>query len=146
MVTQTASILVKPNFVVEQSQSKVQGRIITTKVVGVTFEDRQEVIARLQIGDQVWLEQEPRNAFDPNAILVSRSNGEQIGYLNRHLAANVSPYFEKYGKPVMGRVMLITGSAYDGYSLGVVISFRIPKLTDNHTNHRKHQFMEWEED
>lgn len=145
MVTQTTSVLVKPNVVLDPSQSKIHGRIITTKVVGVSFEDRQEVIARLHIGDRIWLEQEPDNAFDPNAILVSRSNGEQIGYLNRHLATNLSPYFQKYGKPMIGKVSLLTGSAYDGYSLGVVIGFRIPKLTQTHVNHRKHQFMEWED-
>lgn len=146
MVTQTASVLVRPVIQVAPSQSKIQGRNITTKVVGVTFEDRQEIIARLQIGDHVWLEQEPDNAFDANAIMVTRSNGEQLGYLNRHLAANLVPYFEKYGKPMVGKVRLITGSAYDGYSLGVVISFRIPKMTHNHANHRKHQFADWEED
>jgi len=139
------SVLVKPNVVVEQAQSKVHGRVITTKLVGVSFEDRQEVVAKLHIGDRVWLEQVRDNPFDHNAINVCRNDGEEIGFLNRHLAANLFPYFEKYGKPLTGKVRLLTGSAYDGYSLGVVIGFRIPKLTHNHTNHRKHQFMDWED-
>lgn len=145
MVTQTASVLVQPSVVVEQPQARVHGRIITTKLVGVTFEDRQEVIAKLHIGDMVWLEQEPDNVHDPNAIMVSRSNGEQLGYINQHLAANLSPYFEKYGKPVIGKVRLLTGSVFDGYSLGVVIAFRMPKLTLTYENHRKHQFKNWED-
>jgi len=53
MVTQSASVLINPSVAVEIPQSKIHGRIITTKVVGVTFEDRQEVIARLHIGDRV---------------------------------------------------------------------------------------------
>ncbi len=145
MVTQTASVLARPSVVVDPSQSKIHGRNVTTKAVGVSFGDRQEVIAKLKIGDQVWLEHELDNPHDPNAIMVSRSNGDLLGYLNRHLAANLVSYFEKYGKPVIGKVRLITGSAFDGYSLGLVITFRIPKLTHNHTNHRKHQFIEWEE-
>lgn len=144
MVTQTASVLVKPKVVLDPPQSKIQGRIVTTRVVGVSFEDRQEVIARLHIGDHIWVDQELDNPHDPHAIMVSRNNGEQIGYLSRHLAENLSPYFEKYGKPVIGKVRLLTGSAYDGYSLGVVISFKVPKLTLTYENHQKHQFIEWE--
>lgn len=145
MVTQTASVFVRPSVVIEQPQARVHGRIVTTKVVGVSFEDRQEVIARLHFGDRVWLEQETDNPHDPNAILVTRNNGEQIGYLNRHLASNLSTYFEKYGRPVIGKVRLLTGSAYDGYSLGVVISFKVPKLTLTYENHQKHQFKDWED-
>jgi len=146
MVTQSVSIYVKPGEATVQPQSKVHGRIVTTRVVGVTFEDRQEVIARLHIGDLLWLEQEPGNLYDPHAIMVTRNNGEQIGYLNRHLAAILSPCFVKYGKPLIGRVRLLTGSSFDGYSLGVIISIKIPKLTQTHTNHRKHQFLDWTED
>lgn len=118
-----------PKLETTYPQSSVHGRVITTKVVGVTFEGRQEVVARLQMGDRVWLEMEPTNPFDHNAIKVCRSNGEQIGYLSRQLAASVAPFFRAYGYPVKGKVSLLTGSAWDGYTLGIVISFKIPKLT-----------------
>ena len=114
-------------------QSRVHGRVITTKVVGVTFEGRQDVIARMQMGDRVWLEMEPDNQFDHNAIKVSRSNGEKIGYLNRFLATRVIYYFRAYGYPVKGRVTLLTGSSSDGYNLGCIIAWKLPKLT-NHMN------------
>lgn len=123
-------------------QSKVHGRLISTRVVGVTFEDRQEVIAKLQMGDRVWLEQEPANPFDHNAIKVCRSDGAQIGYLNRYLAANIVPYFEAYGNPVKGKVTLLTGSRWDNYSLGVVVTFKLPKPRKNHTGQ---QFDDWDD-
>ena len=123
-------------------QARVHGRVITTKVVGVSFEGRQEVLARLQMGDRVWLEMEPTNPFDSNAIKVCRSNGEQIGYLNRHLASSIVPYFRAYRFPVKGKVSLLTGSAWDGYTLGCVISFKLPKLT--HHNHDIPGF-DWDE-
>jgi len=104
----------------------VHGRVITTRVVGVTFEGRQEVVARLRRGDRVWLDREPTNPYDRNAIMVCRENGEQIGYLNRHLAASLNPYFKAYGYPVKGRVSLLTGGNYNGYSLGCMISFKLP--------------------
>jgi len=90
-------------------QSRVHGRVITTKVVGVSFERRQEVLALLQMGDRIWLEMEPFNPYDLNAIKVSRSNGEQIGYLSRYLAASLAHYFKAYGNPVKGKVSLLTG-------------------------------------
>jgi hypothetical protein len=122
--------------------ARVHGRVITTKVVGVSFEGRQEVVARLQMGDRCWLSMEPENAYDSNAIAVSRSNGEQIGYLNRHLAASIVPYFRAYRFPVKGKISLITGSAWDGYQLGAVVSFKIPKLT--YHNHDIPE-LDWDE-
>jgi hypothetical protein len=108
-------------------QARSKGRIVSTRVVGVSFDNRQEVIARLQIGDKVWLEREPDNPHDPNAIKVSRSNSDQIGYINRHLAASLAPFFDAYGYPVKAKVRFLTGSEFDGYRLGVVIAFKLPK-------------------
>lgn len=108
-------------------QARVKGRIISTRVVGVSFDNRQEVIARLQMGDRVWLEREPENPHDANAIKVSRSNGEQFGFLNSHLAASLAPFFDAYGYPVKGKVRFLTGSEFDGYNLGVIIAFKLPK-------------------
>jgi hypothetical protein len=123
-------------------QAKVHGRLISTRVVGVTFDNRQEVVSKLQMGDRLWLEAEVDNPYDPNAIRVSRSNGEQIGYLNRYLAANIVPYFEAYGNPVKGKVTLLTGSRWDNYSLGVVVTFKLPKPRKNHTGQ---QFDDWDD-
>ena len=123
----------------------VHGRVVTTKVVGVTFEGRQEVVARLQLGDRVWLDPEPDNPYDTNAIAVCRSNGEQIGYLNRHLAASIIPFFQAYGYPVKGKVTSITGSGWNGYSLGVVIGFKLPKQHQTIRNHSHLQFEDWDD-
>ena len=108
-------------------QARAKGRIVATRVVGVSFDNRQEVIARLQMGDRVWLEREPDNLHDLNAIRVCRSNGEHFGFLNRHLAASLAPFFDAYGYPVKGKVRFLTGSEFDGYNLGVVIAFKLPK-------------------
>ncbi len=141
---ETVERIVQPKLEPAQIRSKIHGRIITTKVVGVSFENRQEVIARLQMGDRVWLEREPSNPFDFNAIKVSRSNGDQIGFLDRFLAANVTRWFDAYQKPVRGKVHLLTGSARDGYTLGVVIVFKLPKLQADHRKHCR-KFNDWDE-
>lgn len=130
--------------------TKVHGRVITTKVVGLSFEDRQEIVARLREGDRVWLEREPNNHFDCNAIAVCRSNGEKFGYLNRELAANIAPYFDSYGCPVKGKVALLIGSRRDGFSLGTVIAFKVPRprhISQNHFCRTCYSFEEdWDEE
>ncbi len=134
-----------PKLLSTYPHARVKGRVITTNVVGVTFEGRQEIVARLQTGDRIWLEQEPANPHDHNAIKVSRSNGEQIGYLNRYLAANIVSYFQAYGYPVKGRVITLTGSGWNGYSLGVVISFKLPKPKQFNSEPLTPSFDDWDE-
>jgi single-stranded-DNA-specific exonuclease len=62
-----------------------------TKLAGVTFEGRQDVVARLQPGSPVRLVRQPDNEFDPNAVAVFAPDGEQVGYLNRRLASVLAP-------------------------------------------------------
>ena len=133
----------KPHY----PNARVKGRVITTKIVGVTFEGRQEIVAKLQMGDRIWLEMEPDNRYDPNAIRVTRSNGEQIGYINRHLAADLVHYLRLYGYPLQGKVLLLTGSQWDGYSLGCKISFKVPRpkySNNNGLNPSFEDFDDWD--
>jgi hypothetical protein len=148
-VIESIQLVETPKLQASYPQARTKGRLITTKVVGVTFSNRdrnrQEIIARLQMGDRVWLEMEPDNRYDPNAIKVCCSNGEQIGYINRHLAASIHPYFAAYGHPVRGRVTLLTGSNWDGYTLGCVISFKLPKTSQIKHNTFNSLFDDWED-
>lgn len=69
-----------------------------TKVVGVTFcnEDgssRARIIAGMTESDKVYLERDPYNQYDANAVKVCvLKNGEkkQIGFLSKDIAADVS--------------------------------------------------------
>lgn len=58
-----------------------------TKLAGVTFEERQEVLARLVPGAPLRLVREPGNVHDSNACAVHDVQGAQVGFLNRRLAA-----------------------------------------------------------
>lgn len=127
MVSQAVDLRVQTKIDSAVPDTRTHGRIITTKVVGVTFENRQEVVARLQMGDRVWLEREPFNAYDTNAIRVLRNNGEQIGYINRHLAHSIAPVMDRLNIPIRGKVYLLTGSRYEDYTLGVIVAFKFPK-------------------
>ena len=71
--------------------------VYDSKVVGVTRENddgtlRQQII-RQEVAeeDPLYLEAEPDNPYDPNAIKVLSKDKNQIGYLKRELAEKVRP-------------------------------------------------------
>lgn len=65
---------------------------VKLKVVGVTFQNedtgisRQKIIESLYPDSKVWLEREPGNKFDTNAIKVVTEGG-QAGYISKDYAA-----------------------------------------------------------
>ena len=115
-----------PEYETEEMHQYCSGCRIITRVVGVTFNGRQEVIAQLKYGEQVYLKREPKNPYDRNAIRVERHNSNQIGYLNRYLASTLAPLFDNHNKTVIAQVHCLSGNLHLGYSLGVVIAFHVP--------------------
>ncbi len=78
-----------------------------TKVAGVTFEGRQDLVAGLRAGEGLSLVREPHNPYDANAIAV-RYGTLDIGYLNRDLARKLAPLFDA-GEHYSAEVRHITG-------------------------------------
>ncbi len=73
-----------------------------TKIAGVSFEGRQDVIAGLRAGALLELRREPENPHDRNAIAVRYGN-LQLGFLNKRLAAHIAPLIDagaRYGAHV----------------------------------------------
>ncbi len=79
-----------------------------TKVVGVTFENRQSVLASLEAGVELSLVRRPSNEYDPNAIAVELKDGTQLGFLNRHLARRIAPVMDE-GIEYDAAVSAVTG-------------------------------------
>jgi single-stranded-DNA-specific exonuclease len=69
-----------------------------TKLAGVSFEGRQDVVVGLVPGDPLRLVRQPDNGFDPNAIAVLAPAGEQVGFLNRRLASVLAPILDGGGQ------------------------------------------------
>lgn len=134
-----------PRIETTTPQAKIHGRVITTRIVGVSFENRQETIAKLHEGDRLWLEREPENRFDSNAIKVLRNNSEQIGFLNRFLAQAIAPYLDALGHPLRAKVLHLTGSSYDGYSLGAAIQFKLPSQNQMRNARQRLVSLDWDE-
>ena len=79
-----------------------------TKVVGVTFEGRQGVVARLEVGEEVFLRRQPDNPVDPHAVQVVRADGAVVGYLNSALAGRLAPHLDR-GARYRVTVTAVTG-------------------------------------
>ena len=77
--------------------SKLQN--IKLKVVGVTFtnEDtgvpRQSILAQLGTSSAVFLEREPNNKFDKNAVKVMTLHG-QVGYIGKEYTEIIAPMMD----------------------------------------------------
>ena len=112
-----------------QKPSKVvlSKHLIETKVKGVVYEGRQEVVAELQVGEEIKLVRDPHNPYDRNAIKVMCKDGQQIGFLPRELAADLASRFDNYGQPVKGNVAAVLGGYYSDSRVGVTIKFRPPE-------------------
>jgi len=67
----------------------------TFNVAGTMFENRDRLIAQLEGGETVWLEPEPSNPYDANAIAVKvpfdAGLDFHIGYVPRDLTARIHP-------------------------------------------------------
>lgn len=88
-----------------------------TKLAGVTFEGRPAVVSLLRPGMPLRIVRQPDNPHDASACAVFDPHGEQVGFLNRRLAAVMAPVLDA-GVEYDAEVSEVTGGE-DGRSLGV---------------------------
>jgi len=98
---------------------------IITRLVGVSFNGRQRVVAGLAFGEEISLTRDRFNSHDQCAILAKDKYGQQIGFLNRELAKVIAYRFDQFGQPVPATVDAILKSYYGGL-MGVRIRFSLP--------------------
>jgi single-stranded-DNA-specific exonuclease len=96
-----------------------------TKIVGVSFEGRQDLVGGLKPGDPLELERQPENEHDPNAIAV-RFGNLQLGFLRREIARRLAPNIDG-GDRYSARVDTVTGGGER--HVGVNISVRRNRVT-----------------
>ena len=79
-----------------------------TKIVGVTFEGRQRIVGKLNVGEQLKLIRDPSNTYDSNAIKVINTIGEQAGFLSREVVSDLARLMDS-GHKFRCTVSSITG-------------------------------------
>lgn len=66
---------------------------VKLKVVGVTFDGKQEIIKQLNKSSTITIRREPTNKFDTNAIAVWSEIG-QVGYIGKDYASILAPMMD----------------------------------------------------
>lgn len=95
---------------------------ITTKVAGVTFNNRQSHIQKLQVGDPLILRRERDNKYDENAIAIYDIKENQIGYIPKDLAVKLVDILDS-DRRYDCTINKITGGRHLNYGLVINISF-----------------------
>lgn len=102
-----------------------------TKIVGVSFDNRQEHIKDINdMIDELIAVREPKNPYDKNAIhiYIKTEDGQttddmkSCGYINRHLAKDLAPLMDD-GKELIIRNYYIMGNGDS--PLGVMIEYSL---------------------
>ncbi len=78
-----------------------------TKLAGVSFEGRQDVIAGLTLGTELTLRRQPENKYDANAIAVQYGD-LQLGFISKGIAKHLAPKIDE-GARYRARVESLTG-------------------------------------
>ncbi len=93
-----------------------------TRVSGVTFNGRQELISRISPGTPLRLVREPQNPYDPHAVKVVTEEGWHLGYLPARLAGRLAPAMDG-GAQYEAIVSQVLGGG-EGRSFGLLIAVR----------------------
>ena len=98
------------------------------RIAGVTFDNRQAVIATLNPWEELQLVRDYDNPYDANAIRVERvSTGEQLGFLDRATAANLARRLDDLGGAWSAQIVRICHNGTEDSILGVEIGFDLPE-------------------
>ena len=108
-----------------------------TKVVGVSFEGRQEIIKDMQEGQELQLLREPANPYDNFAIRVETETGTQVGYLNAKLAKHLAPILDG-GVTYNVLITSVTGGQDKHYGLNIILQ----KVTEAYQEKKRLELLE----
>ncbi len=96
-----------------------------TKVVGVTFEGRQDVVAGLLTGASVDLRREADNPVDPNAIAVF-FGALRVGFLRREIARRIAPQVDS-GAVYDAQIASVTGGGKRSFGVNLLVRRERPR-------------------
>lgn len=104
----------------ERYQDIEEAQQFFTKAVGVTFNDRQSAIADLAEGMRLYLERQPENTHDANAVLITSDAGREIGYIRAEIAKRIAPAMDD-GVRYEAQVMTVTGSPERNFGVNILV-------------------------
>jgi len=90
-----------------------------TKIVGVSFERRQDLVAGLREGFDLTLERQASNPHDANAIAV-RYGALQVGFLKKEIAKHLAPAMDS-GIRYSARIESLTGGGNRNMGVNIYV-------------------------
>ncbi len=92
-----------------------------TKIMGVSFEGRQDMVAGLLPGMELELRRQPHNVYDENALAV-HYGAFQIGFLRKEIAKQLAPLIDA-GARYSAHIEHVTGGS-GGKNFGLNVTVR----------------------
>ena len=94
------------------------------KAAGVTFEGRQRVLSRLNVGDKLVFKAEPGNIHDSSAVRIETEDGIQVGFVPRDRNANIFRNLMHQAGTYQVEVSAVTGGGFDtNYGVNMVVRY-----------------------
>ena len=131
----SSDILSSSNEESKTNLNVTYGKDFHSKIVGVTFDNRQNLIKNLTVSQELKLIREYDNNYDNNAIKVCTLSGSQLGYISKETAKNLSKSIDS-GKKYKVTVSDITGGG--NYSYGANI--HITEVNYNSSNYNENYY------
>jgi single-stranded-DNA-specific exonuclease len=91
-----------------------------TKIVGVSFEGRQDLVAGVRPGEALILQRDPSNSYDANAVAVFYGR-LQLGFLRKQIAARIAPNIDA-GQRYRAEVRHVTGGGTKNVGVNIWVS------------------------
>jgi single-stranded-DNA-specific exonuclease len=105
---------------VEPYKNIAEAESFFTKVVGVTFDNRQQLIARLITGQLLEVKRQKDNQFDINAIVLQTTDGNEIGFLKADIAKFLAPVIDS-GVKYQATVTMVTGQVGETFGVNIFV-------------------------
>lgn len=97
-----------------------------SKIVGVTFEGRQETISLLKGDEQLRVRREPDNEYDPKAVAVDVMVADEwkpIGYIAKDKNSEIAKSLDE-NQPVFIKIASLTGGGEKSYGVNIELTYQ----------------------
>ena len=101
------------------------------RLTGVTYDDRQYLISRMNETDRIYVKRVYNNSYDRNAIGVFNRNNENVGWIPRDIASNLAPKMDRGASYYACIHKKLGGNGYN-YGLELLLSDD-QRVIDDHT-------------
>ena len=91
-----------------------------TKLAGVSFEGRQDIIAGVRVGHALELRREAENEYDPNAIGVWYGT-LKLGFIKKEIARRLAPNIDA-GERYTAEVTALTGGGSKAFGINIYVT------------------------